>query len=81
MNTRGQILVCVLAVSTVACLGAGAARNLVPAPDESDSAFWLETKLSDELLASRLNVTNVPKVFMRVPLPERTPRRTVQLMH
>ncbi|WP_324353629.1 hypothetical protein [Methyloceanibacter sp.] len=79
MNTRRHIVVCIMAVSLVACLGANAARNVVRAPDESDNAFWIQTKLSDELLASRLNVTNVPKALARMPGPDRTPRKTARL--
>ena len=79
MNTRRHIAVCVMAVSFVTCLGANAYRHVAPEPDETDNAFWIQTKLSNELLASRLNVTNVPKAIARMPLPERAPRRTAQL--
>lgn len=82
MNMHRPIVVCVVAVSLAACLGANAARNLVPGSDQGDNAFWVQTKLSDELLASRLNVTNVPKASSGVPLPMRAPReiaRTAQL--
>ena len=60
-------MLCVLAFALIATMGATATKDVAPRGDEDESAFWLKTKLADELLASRLNVTNIPKLQAKVP--------------
>ena len=84
MSKRQHIMVGVLAVTLAGLIGATAAKDLAPGSlaEQSENAFWIKTKLSDELLAGRLSVTNVAKSPARIPLPARSPRkaaRTAQL--
>ena len=73
-----------LAVTLAGLVGATTAKDLAPGSgsEQSDNAFWINTKLSDELLAGRLNVTSIPKSPARSPLPTGSSRkapRTAQL--
>lgn len=84
MNKRRHMIVGVLAVTLTSLVGATTAKDLAPGAgsEQSENAFWINTKLSDELLAGRLDVTNILKSPARVPLPTRSPRkaaRTAQL--
>ncbi|WP_141701265.1 hypothetical protein [Methyloceanibacter methanicus] len=77
-------MVGVLAVTLTGLLGATAAKDLAPGSgaEQSENEFWIKTKLADDLLAGRLNVTNVAKSPAGIPVPVRSPRkraRTAQL--
>jgi len=85
MNARRHILLAVLAVTLTGLLGANAAREVSPAPGatQNENEFWLKTKLPEDLLAGRLNVTTMAKSSSTAPLPKRAPRkgaRTAQLL-
>ena len=54
-------MVFALAVSLIATLGATTAKEMVPAADKVENRTWLKPTVSDEFLAARLNVTNIPK--------------------
>lgn len=76
----------VLAVTVTGLLGANAAKQVAPGSgdEQSDNAFWIKTKLPEDLLAGRLNVTTVKKSPSQVLLPAKPRRRkkerTAQLM-
>jgi hypothetical protein len=59
MSVRQQVMMGLLAVTLVAMLGATAARDM--APRRSGPGIWLDPSASDELLAARLNLTNIAK--------------------
>lgn len=59
MSVRQQMMMGVLAVMLIAMLGATAARDM--APRRSGPGIWLDPSASDELLAARLNLTNIAK--------------------
>jgi hypothetical protein len=61
MSMRRQFIVGVLAAALVAALGMSAARDLAPIAARSEPGIWLDNNAPDELLASRLNLTNVAK--------------------
>lgn len=75
MNKRRHIMVGVLAVTLAGLVGATTAKDLAlgSESEQSENAFWINTKLSDELLAGRLNVTNLPKLPAPIPIPTRSP--------
>ena len=70
MNMRQQFMVCVLAFSLIATLGATAAHDLAPVTGRSENSVWLDASASDRLLASRLNVT----IITRTPRKPKAPR-------
>ena len=59
MSMRQQVMMGLLAITLVAMLGATAARDM--APRRSVPGIWLDPSASDELLAARLNLTNIVK--------------------
>jgi hypothetical protein len=59
VTLRQQVMMGVLAVTVVAMLGATAAREM--APRRSGPGISLDPSASDELLAARLNLTNIVK--------------------
>ncbi len=59
MNMRQQFMVCILAFSLIATLGATAAEELASLTDRRQKSVFLDPRASDRLLASRLNVTIV----------------------
>jgi hypothetical protein len=59
MSVRQQVMMGVLAITLVAMLGATAPQDA--APRRAGPGVWLDPSASDELLAARLNLTNVPK--------------------
>lgn len=65
MSVRRHILVAVsaVAVSAIAVAGLFGANTAqtVSGTEQQDNAFWIKTKLPEELLAGRLNVTTVAK--------------------
>ena len=84
MNAVRQIMLTVLGITLAGFFSANVAKDVSPGSGsrELENAFWLTTQVPDELLAGRLNVTNVAKTS-RMPLPTRSPRRherTAQLM-
>ncbi|BAQ17941.1 hypothetical protein [Methyloceanibacter caenitepidi] len=68
----------VLAVTVTGLLGTNAAKRVSPGSgaEQFDNAFWITTKLPDDLLAGRLNVTTIVKSPARILLPSKThPRK------
>ncbi|MDJ0512149.1 MAG: hypothetical protein QNJ62_01750 [Methyloceanibacter sp.] len=76
MNARRPVIIAVLAVALTGLLGANAAKDVSPEKggEQRENAFWIKTKLPEDLLAGRLNVTSVAKT-PRMPLPKRSPRK------
>ncbi|ODR94673.1 hypothetical protein AUC70_08650 [Methyloceanibacter stevinii] len=76
----------VLAITVTGLLGTNAAKQVAPgsSAEQFDNAFWIKTKLPDDLLAGRLNVTTVAKSTAGIPLPtkprHRKKARTAQLL-
>lgn len=79
-------MMAVLAVTLTGLLGTNAAKqvSLGSGAEQSENAFWLKTKLPDDLLAGRLNVTNVAKSPAGIARPPKRPsrkrERTAQLI-
>lgn len=61
MSMRQQFMVGILAIAVVASLGATAAKDLAAMTDRPKTGMWLDPSASDQLLASRLNITNMAK--------------------
>lgn len=61
MNMRQSIMLCTLALLLIATLGATAAQDVEPGNSRGQDRVWLKPAVSDRLLASRLNITNIPK--------------------
>jgi hypothetical protein len=61
MSVRQQFMVGLLAVTLIATLGASAAKDVAPVTGRSHASIWLDPSASDQLLASRLNITNMAK--------------------
>ena len=82
MNARRHIVLAFLAVALTGLLGANVARDVSPGggSEQSENAFWLKTKLPEDLLAGRLNVTTVAKT-RRMFLPHRSPRKRARTAH
>jgi hypothetical protein len=59
MSTRQQVMMGFLAITLVAMLGATAARDM--APRGSQSGILADPDAPGELLAARLNLTNIVK--------------------
>ena len=59
MSMRQQVMMGLLAITLVAMLGATAARDM--APRGARANIWLDPSVPDELLSSRLNLTNLAK--------------------
>ncbi|MEM9591950.1 MAG: hypothetical protein AAF967_11505 [Pseudomonadota bacterium] len=76
MNAFRHITLAVLAVTLTGLLGANAAKDVSPesGSNQQENTFWIKTKIPDELLAGRLNVTTVAKT-PRMTLPNRSPRK------
>jgi hypothetical protein len=83
MSVSRHITMAVLAVTVTGWLGTNAAKPGSGA-DQYDNAFWIKTKLPDDLLAGRLNVTSVAKSPSKVgAVPKKRLRkkaRTAQLL-
>jgi hypothetical protein len=58
---RQRFMAGLLAVTLIATLGANAARDVAPVAGRSHASIWLDPSASDQLLASRLNITNMAK--------------------
>ena len=61
MSMRQRFMVGVLAVTLVVMFGATAVKDLSATTQRSHAGIWLDPSASDELLASRLNLTNIEK--------------------
>jgi hypothetical protein len=61
MSMRQKFMMGVLAVTLVAMLGATAAKDVTAMTARDHTAVWLDPSASDQLLASRLNITNMAK--------------------
>jgi len=59
MSVRQQVMMGLLAVTLVAMLGMSAARDF--SPKRAGPGVWLDPTAPDELLAARLNLTNIAK--------------------
>ena len=86
MSVSRHITMAVLAVTVTGLLGTNAAKHASPGSgaEQYDNAFWIKTKLPDDLLAGRLNVTSVAKSPSKVgAVPKKRLRkkaRTAQLL-
>lgn len=61
MSMRQQFMMGALAVTLIVTLGAAAAQDMASITARSPSSIWLDPSASDQLLASRLNLTNIAK--------------------
>lgn len=61
MSMRQQFMVGVLAVTLLAVFGATVAKDLAARTGGAAGGIWLDPSASDQLLASRLNLTNIAK--------------------
>ena len=61
MSMRQQVMAGVLAVAMIATLGATAVRNPAASSGKQEPSMWLDPNVPDQLLASRLNLTNIAK--------------------
>ena len=61
MSMRQQCMAGLLAVMLVAMVGATVAKDLAARSQRSVDSTWLDPSASDQLLASRLNLTNIAK--------------------
>jgi hypothetical protein len=59
---RQQFMAGLLAVTLIATLGATAARDVAPVAGRFHTSIWLDPSASDQLRASRLNLTNMAKM-------------------
>jgi hypothetical protein len=57
MSLRQQVMMGLLAITLVAVIGMTAARDF--APRMSGPGLWVDPNAPDDLLAARLNVTNI----------------------
>ena len=61
MSMHQQFMAGLLAVTLIATLGASAAKDVAPIAGRPHASIWLDPSASDQLLASRLNITNMAK--------------------
>jgi len=61
MSMRQQFMAGLLAVTLVTMFGATVARDLAAKTQGSPGGIWLDPSASDQLLAGRLNLTNMAK--------------------
>jgi hypothetical protein len=61
MSMRQQFMAGLLAVTLIATIGASAAKDVAPVAGRTHASIWLDPSASDQLLASRLNITNMAK--------------------
>jgi len=61
MSMRQQVMMGLLAITLVAMLGMTAAWDLGPNVGVLQPNMWLDSSVPDDLLASRLNLTNIAK--------------------